>query len=56
VEAKSQHRPEERWFVIGVPSKGMRTLKVWVSWIVVGLEVRMEVGWLVARAEMASLF
>jgi hypothetical protein len=31
VEAKSQQRPDRRWFVTGAPSNGMRVLKVWVS-------------------------
>jgi hypothetical protein len=56
VEAKSQHLPEERWFVIGAPSKGMRTLKVWVSAIVMGWDVRIAVGGFTASAEIARRF
>lgn len=56
VAAKSQHLPDERWFVTGEPSKGIFTLKVCVSAIVVEGERMMEVAALVERAERASRF
>lgn len=42
VEANSQQRPEERWLVIGEPSRGILMLKVCVSLMAVEREVMME--------------
>jgi hypothetical protein len=55
VEAKSQQRPEDRWFVMGAPSKGILTLKICWSLICVALEVRTVLGSAEERAENASL-
>jgi hypothetical protein len=55
VEAKSQQRPEERWFVIGAPSKGILMLKMcWSLDRAVGL-CRTVRGSAEVRAESASL-
>lgn len=56
VEAKSQHRPEERWFVIGAPSKGILTLKVCVSASTADGFMRTDVAAFVERAEIARRF
>jgi hypothetical protein len=56
VLAKSQHRPDRRWFVTGEPSKGMRVLKVWVSLKISLWFVRIEGSEFWESAEMASLF
>lgn len=56
VAANSQHRPEDRWLVIGAPSKGILMLKFWVSEIVVERWVRIEVAALDERAERARRF
>jgi len=55
VAAKSQHRPEERWLVIGAPSKGILTLNICWSLIVVDREVSTVLGSAELRAESASL-
>jgi hypothetical protein len=55
VDAKSQHRPLDRWFVMGPPSKGIWTLKTCWSAISAVREVSTSRGLAVLRAEMASL-
>jgi hypothetical protein len=55
VAAKSQHRPEERWLVIGAPSKGILTLKICWSLIIVDREVNTVLGSADDKAESASL-
>jgi hypothetical protein len=56
VAAKSQHRPEERWLVIGAPSKGILTLKICWSLIIVDREVNTVLGSADDKAESASLY
>lgn len=55
VEAKSQQRPEERWLVMGPPSKGILTLKIWGLERVVSVDVRIVLGLALLKAESASL-
>lgn len=55
VDAKSQHRPLERWLVMGPPSKGMVVLKTWASEILVGREERMSRGAILVKARIARL-
>jgi hypothetical protein len=55
VDAKSQQRPEDRWFVMGAPSKGIFTLKICWSLICVERERRTVLGSAEERAESASL-
>ena len=54
--AKSQHRPEERWLVMGEPSREILMLKDWVSAIVAERWVRTVFGSVPARAERARRF
>jgi hypothetical protein len=56
VDAKIQHRPDERWFVTGEPSKGILTLKVCVSLRTAEGLSRIVRGLLVESAENASRF
>jgi hypothetical protein len=56
VEANSQHRPEEAWFVIGEPSVGILMLNIWVSWIVADREDRTALAELELRAARARRF
>jgi hypothetical protein len=56
VDAKSQQRPEERWFVIGWPSRGILMLKIWVSVRRVGWFRRRVVKGVVARVVIARRF
>lgn len=53
--AKSQHRPEDRWFVMGAPSNGMRMLNTCWSAILADREVRTSRGFAELRAERANL-
>lgn len=55
VEAKSQHRPEDRWFVMGPPSSGIWTLNTCWSAILVARCVRTVFGLAELRADRASL-
>jgi hypothetical protein len=56
VEAKSQQRPEEAWFVTGEPSKGIWMLKVCVSAIAAARADRTALAGLELRAARASRF
>jgi hypothetical protein len=56
VEAKSQHRPEEAWLVMGEPSKGILMLNFWVSAIAADRDDRTELTGLVLRAASARRF
>jgi hypothetical protein len=56
VEAKSQHLPEDLWFVMGAPSKGILMLKVCVSARVATFCEMIESRELDKRAERASRF
>jgi hypothetical protein len=56
VEAKSQHLPDDAWFVTGEPSKGIFMLKFWVSAIVADREERMEFTGFELRAARARRF
>lgn len=56
VEANSQHRPDDAWFVIGEPSVGILMLNLWVSEIVAAREERTEVAGFELRARRASRF
>jgi hypothetical protein len=56
VEAKSQHLPEEAWFVIGKPSVGILMLNFWVSAIVADREESTALAGLELRAARARRF
>jgi hypothetical protein len=56
VDAKSQHLPDERWFVTGDPSNGIRVLKFCVSDITDARFVRTAGRELEERADMARRF
>lgn len=56
VAANNQHRPDERWFVMGTPSKPILVLKLCVSAIVADRWVRIEAISLEDRADKASRF
>jgi hypothetical protein len=56
VAANSQHRPDDRWLVIGPPSKGILMLKTWLSVTAALLLVRMAETGFCERAEMARRF
>lgn len=56
VDAKSQHRPEEAWFVMGEPSRGILMLNLWVSAMVAEREERMALAGLELRAARARRF
>jgi hypothetical protein len=56
VEAKSQQRPDERWFVMGAPSRGILMLKVWVSATAAAWFVRMDWRGFAERAATARRF
>lgn len=56
VEANSQHRPDDRWLVIGAPSKGILMLKIWLSVTAALLLVRMADTGFCDSAEMARRF
>jgi hypothetical protein len=56
VEAKSQHRPEEAWLVMGKPSVGIFILKFWVSAMVAEREERTALAEFELRAARARRF
>jgi hypothetical protein len=56
VAAKSQHRPEEAWLVMGDPSRGILMLKVCVSAMAVEREERTEFAAFEVSAASASRF
>jgi hypothetical protein len=56
VEANSQHRPDEAWFVIGAPSVGILMLNWWVSEMVAAREERTAVAGFELSARRASRF
>lgn len=56
VEANNQHLPDDRWFVIGAPSKGIFMLKIWLSATAALLLVRMAETGFCDSAEMARRF
>lgn len=56
VDAKSQHRPEDGWFVIGAPSIGTLMLKTWVSDLMADLLERTSAYEAPAKLEIARRF
>ena len=56
VEAKSQHLPEEAWFVIGEPSRGILMLKFCVSAMVAARDESTALAGLELRAAKARRF
>lgn len=56
VEAKSQHRPDEAWLVIGEPSVGILMLNCWVSEMVAAREDKTAVAGFELRARRARRF
>jgi hypothetical protein len=56
VEAKSQHLPEDAWFVIGEPSVGILMLKFWVSEMIAEREESTAFAELELRAARARRF
>lgn len=56
VDAKSQQRPEDRWFVTGLPSRGIVTLKVCVSETRAARDEMMDVAGFAVKAETARRF
>lgn len=56
VEAKSQHRPDEAWFVIGEPSVGILTLNWCVSDMMAARDERIAVAGFELRASRARRF
>jgi hypothetical protein len=56
VAAKSQHLPEDAWFVIGEPSSGILMLNFWVSEMAADREERMALAEFELRAARARRF
>ena len=56
VEANSQHLPEDAWFVMGEPSKGILMLNFCVSAMVAEREERTALAELELKAARASRF
>jgi hypothetical protein len=56
VEAKSQHLPEDAWFVIGEPSVGILMLKFWASEMTADREDSTALAGLELRAARARRF
>jgi hypothetical protein len=56
VEANNQHLPDDRWLVMGAPSKGIFMLKTWLSVTAALLLVRMAETGFCDSAEMARRF